>query len=64
MNEAIRELLENKVNEILIQEQKKRGIEYGDIDPWTAYRFDEQLDLVAEMIESILAIQERGHGNE
>ena len=55
---SIREMLEDKVNEIFVEEQTKRGITSGDVDPWDSIKLDQMLDLVANRIEAILKFQE------
>lgn len=54
MNEKVRELLEEKVNEIFCEMQNELHIESGDISPLMSLRLDEDMDNLADIITNIL----------
>lgn len=54
----INEKLMDKVNEIFLEEQKKRGITSGDVEPMTAYLLDQKMEELAKMITAVLDWQE------
>ena len=54
----INEKLMDKVNEIFLEEQKKRGITSGDVEPMTAYLLDQKMEELAKMITAGLDWQE------
>lgn len=54
----INETLMDKVNEIFLEEQKKRGITSGDVEPMTAYLLDQKTEELAKMIAAVLDWQE------
>lgn len=54
----INEKLMDKVNEIFFEEQKKRGITSGDVEPMTAYLLDQKMEELAKMIAAVLDWQE------
>ena len=60
LRNEVRDLLENKINELFVAFQEKLGITDGDIDPWQANRLDEQVDEMAENITSILHWEQDG----
>lgn len=57
MRDKIKDLLDEKVNEIFIECQSEMGIVSGDITPEMALRLDEELDKLTEMIRDILGMQ-------
>lgn len=57
MRDKIKDLLDDKVNEIFIECQSEMGIVSGDITPEMALRLDEELDKLTEMIRDILGMQ-------
>lgn len=57
MRNKIKDLLDEKVNEIFIECQSEMGIVSGDITPEMALRLDEELDKLTEMIRDILGMQ-------
>lgn len=57
MRDKIKNLLDEKVNEIFIECQSEMGIVSGDITPEMALRLDEELDKLTEMIRDILGMQ-------
>ena len=57
MRDKIKDLLEEKVNEVFIECQSEMGIVSGDITPEMALRLDEELDKLTEMIRDILGMQ-------
>jgi hypothetical protein len=61
MNDNVYEImsaLEDKVNEIFLAEQEKRGITSGDTDPMMEYGLGLKMEELAEMINDILTAQE------
>lgn len=59
MRDKIKDLLDEKVNEVFIECQSEMGIVSGDITPEMALRLDEELDKLTEMIRDILGMQKR-----
>lgn len=57
MRDKIKDLLDEKVNEVFIECQSEMGIVSGDIIPEMALRLDEELDKLTEMIRDILGMQ-------
>ena len=57
MRDKIKDLLDEKVNEVFIECQSEMGIVSGDIAPEMALRLDEELDKLTEMIRDILGMQ-------
>ena len=57
MRDKIKDLLDEKVNEVFIECQSEMGIVSGDITPEMALRLDEELDKLTEMIRDILGMQ-------
>ena len=57
MKDKIKDLLDEKVNEVFIEMAEELGIEDGGIEPMMALRLDEELDKLTEMIRDILVMQ-------
>lgn len=57
MNEKVRELLEEKVNDIFLEMQNELNITSGDISPSMAFDLDEEMDNLANIITQILKEQ-------
>jgi len=57
MKDKIKDLLDEKVNEVFIEMAEELGIEDGGIEPMMALRLDEELDKLTEMIRDILGMQ-------
>ena len=57
MRDKIKDLLDEKVNEVFIECQSEMSITSGDIAPEMALRLDEELENVAEMITDIVEMQ-------
>ena len=50
----VRELLDDKINDVFFAMQEKLGIADGNIDPWAANQIDELEDRIADLIASVL----------
>ena len=57
MKDKIKDLLDEKVEEVFIEMAEELGIEDGGIEPMMALRLDEELDKLTEMIRDILGMQ-------
>ena len=57
MNETIRTLLEEKVNDIFLEMQTKLDINDGGISPLMSLKLDESMDALTEAIENALKEQ-------
>lgn len=57
MKDKIKDMLDEKVNEIFIECQSEMGIVSGDIAPEMELRLDEELDKLTKMIRDILGMQ-------
>ena len=55
---TIKEQLENAIDEIFLNEQKKRGIMSGDVSPEMEYELNHDVCLLSTMINLILEEQE------
>lgn len=57
MRDKIKDLLDEKVNEVFLEMQSELDIQDGGIEPMMALRLDEELDKLTEMIRDILGMQ-------
>lgn len=57
MKDKIKNMLEEKVDEVFLAMAMELGIEDGGVEPMMALRLDEELDRLTEMIRDILGMQ-------
>lgn len=50
---SIRERLEDKCNEVLGEYMDQNGVKTGDVYPMQAFRWDELLDELSDLMETI-----------
>lgn len=50
----VKELLDDKINDVFLAMQEKLNIADGNIDPWAANQLDELEDRIADLIASVL----------
>jgi len=53
----VNELLEDKLDDLILEMQNKLGIEYGDVYPDVAMKCDEIQEKMADVISLILEMQ-------
>ena len=59
MEDRVRELLDEKIEEIFATVQHEEGIKFGDISPWDAWKLEGTATQLVNIITSALELQKR-----
>ena len=60
IQQEIKNVLEEKINDVFLQFQNKLNISNGDISPWDAVKLDTQMDALTLTIMDVLNNQMEG----